>query len=63
MQKRYIGLVNKYYVLKCAKDMIPQISNQMGGDVDMSHEEIGLMEEAGSIHIKQIAGVVDADEV
>ena len=37
----------------------------MGGDVDINNEEMGLMEmdDSGMINIKQIAGVIDSQEV
>jgi len=43
--------------------MIPEIQMNMGGDAEMGNEEAGLMLEEGAINIKQVAGVIESDEV
>lgn len=48
--------------------MIPAIQEQMGNDMEMGGEEIGLMDENanggfGAINIRQVAGVIDQAEL
>ena len=44
--------------------MIPAIQEQMGGEVDIENEAFALIDDGlGAISIRQVAGVVDQDEL
>lgn len=62
-EQNFIRLSDEVQIFKAAKDLLPDIVHDMGGDVNQ--EEMGLMEEqtAGIVNIKQIAGVIKQTEV